>query len=733
MNRESLIADFSPFVDIGSEAPRITTQKNKFTVKFVRNGKDLKIILNCETGRVSAGFSGATTFEFASISALLASDLFANLRKWADVQVEVVKKKISDSKKIIPFNIKNQNGEKLRDISSVSLNIVPLGKPDSVKILVIDGPAGIGKTFLTHSLALSRAEGYRQNALPLILHVESRGRVLSNLTDLIAFSLQTLRVPIMYDQVPVLVRHGLVVIAIDGFDELGDPNGYDMAWAQLSEFISSVRGRGVLVLAGRDTFLSRERILSNISSLRADVDEVDAITLDVPSASTAIDWLKKRPNSKWSDSSFDIPAVAALFEDNSFALRPFFLSFLSDNVSPKELKDKHQEYLTRILLDGLIERESKLFGKAVEAVIDRNTLKGFINRLLMEISREMADTQSESLDSTTISWIAEYTLGGDFPADIVGLIKNRAVVMAPLVVDERPGFRSFVHSHIKNYYLSKATIDSIGQGELPKYIRRNIFGSEFLQVFVDAISECARAERSRLQNFFVRASGFAQQHSIDRSSRNLGALLFASIHEASEADKLYFSGFQVDDAVVRGTSGPVQISAVVINQLDARRADIEAMEFSGCTVVSLIADEGSRFSPTIPLPLSLVNGRNELITDANKIKSWIDIRGRSMPIVASIASEKVRAHPVYALLGRVCRTRLYWLREGDDEVRVLINEHWPKLRGVLMQCGFLRIDKRQASGQSANFIHVKQPERILAEDPSDADVVRLFSELDKVV
>ena len=46
--------------------------------------------------------------------------------------------------------------------------------------------------------------------------------MLTFLQDLIAFSLQRLRLLVTYDQIPVLVRHGLVTLSIDGFDELGD-------------------------------------------------------------------------------------------------------------------------------------------------------------------------------------------------------------------------------------------------------------------------------------------------------------------------------------------------------------------------------------------------------------------------------------------------------------------------------------------------------------------------------
>ena len=86
-------------------------------------------------------------------------------------------------------------------------------------------------------MALKRSFEYKQRRDPLILHVQSRGKVLSNLQDLMAFSLQTLRLRITYDQAPILVRHGLITLAVDGFDELGDPSGYELAWAQVNDLI----------------------------------------------------------------------------------------------------------------------------------------------------------------------------------------------------------------------------------------------------------------------------------------------------------------------------------------------------------------------------------------------------------------------------------------------------------------------------------------------------------------
>ena len=58
--------------------------------------------------------------------------------------------------------------------------------------MLIDGPAGIGKTRFIEFLAWARANRFLTMQDPLILHVQSCGRVLTYLQDLIAFSLQRL-------------------------------------------------------------------------------------------------------------------------------------------------------------------------------------------------------------------------------------------------------------------------------------------------------------------------------------------------------------------------------------------------------------------------------------------------------------------------------------------------------------------------------------------------------------
>lgn len=731
MNREQLLADFSPFADIGEDAPKVSEQKGKFAVNFTRDGRELKLVFDAASGTVQSTLGKGATKKHSSIATLLASDLFANLRRWSEVQRELLAREL-DFRRIIPINAVTHSENHISNIDDVSKLLGTSERPaDATEVLLIDGPAGIGKTNLISQLALTRADSYKTTPTPLILHIKSRGRVLSNLEDLMAFSLQTIRSTVTYDQIPVLLRHGLIVAAIDGFDELGDPNGYDTAWAQLSELIATVRGKGTLILAGRDTFISRARLLKDVSSLRESVDVVHGLTLLLPSPQQAKEWLKIH---NWTEQNFLIPSVSVLLEDRSFALRPVFLKLLAEQIKPKEIKGEHESFLTPFLLRNIISREAKLFGKSVQAIIPLPQMEHFVTSFMLETAREMADMQTESLDGATLSWIAEAALGDGFPQEIVGLIKHRASVIALLVNDERPGHKAFVHTHIQNYYLARVAIEAISTGDTPKFIRRNILGAEFLSTFVDVASEYFSLNPSLIGDFLGRAQNLAQTYPhLDRGGRNIGALLLASLQNVTSKDEAYFAGFQVDDAVVRGTAGPATINEVVIHQLDCRQADLSSLIFKNSSVTNLIADEASRFPLSIPLPNVLILENGSQVTDVEKITQWLEVRGRSAkPETNSVVPVKVREHCIYALLGRVCRMHRYWLRQGDGDVyaeRILKDDNWPTLSTVLNQNGFLRIEKRAASGSPSPFYHIKYSHRLLSESPSDPEVVKFFRDL----
>ena len=316
------------FADLGTAPPDLKPIGKRLVTRLFRDGEELELTFEADArGRiVERSLDGAGQRTHASYAALLASERFGDLRRWADAQKAFLEPRLRDlDRNLVTGVLPDEGAAKCLDHVDDILASWSPRDAGSVQVLLIDGPAGIGKTKFIEFLALSRARDFKTVRRPLILHVQSRGRVLSFLQDLIAFSLQTLRLNVTYDQVPVLARHGLVSIAIDGFDELGDPNGYDLAWGQVNDLVNEARGEGTLILAGRETFIGRERLLGDVSSLSEERDVVRALSLQPPTPNAAKEWLR---SSGWSPA--DLEAARELFEFGSYALRPFFLAQLAD-------------------------------------------------------------------------------------------------------------------------------------------------------------------------------------------------------------------------------------------------------------------------------------------------------------------------------------------------------------------------------------------------------------------
>jgi hypothetical protein len=738
MDRESLFSDLTPFNDIGSRPIKVAETAKEFTVRMTKDSLSLKLSITRDTGRIKCKWGAKKDQFFGSFQALLSSDVFANLRRWADAQRDLLRQEEVAKTILLPVHGSTHDGSSLESVEEIDTLTGSSEKPhDATEVLLIDGPAGIGKTSLIEQLALKRAETYKQSQKPLILHVKSRGRVLSNLQDLMAFSLQTIRSHITYDQIPVIAKHGLVVIAIDGFDELADPNGYEMAWAQLGELVTFVRGKGTLILAGRDTFLGRSRLLSDVKALREGVDLVHCLTLYPPTPDQAKEWLLK--HQPWKDTDFEIPSISVLLEDGSFALRPVFLKILASRVKPKELRDKHERYLTPLLVSQMIRREAELFGDPVNAVMSTEKREAYILEFLCEVARQMADSQVEALDASEISWISEVTLGDNVSDNILGLIRNRATVVAFFVNDERAGYRTFLHSHLFNYFLSKVIIDSIAQRDIPKFIRRNLLGSETLSVFADVASESSVSSRERFTDFWNYASSLSMSYiGVDRGLRNVGALALAALPAVTSERPISLRDFKIDVALLSGTCPETRLEDMEIAQLDCRGADLSSVTHSNVSILSLIADETVRISPSFPIPKKLFLARTESgateITGIVEITEWLGTRGRDSSVdqTAGLVSASLRELPIYILLRRAARLHQYWLRSDSDDnqtCKIVNDPNWSILSDILRDHDYLRVETRQAAGKASRFYHIKHRESILIESPEDMRLTQLYERL----
>lgn len=737
--------ELAVFADIGTEPPRSMAHGSRHVISMCRNGEELEFEFeDSGNGRVIERHpDGSVLRTHKSYRALLASENFGHLRRWADQQKKLLKKDLQESANRIPVQgllskTELEGGSPLVDVEGLDqvLSSTKQRGPVSVHIMLIDGPAGIGKTKFIEFLAQSRAEKFLIEQRPLILHVQSRGRVLTFLQDLIAFSLQRLRLAVTFDQLPVLVRHGLVTLAIDGFDELGDPNGYDLAWSQVNDLITQVRGEGTLILAGRETFIGPERIEQNIHTLRTD-DFVNALSLQPPYPDVARKWLR---NQGWHWE--DVDSIGPLLEPGSYALRPFFLAQVAKSDIAETIGSRPDNPLA-LLVEWMIEREAGKFGDPVERIMDDEQRRTFVRRLLQEIACHLADDQTEAIDEVMIAWLAEFVSPGNIDQEVLRILKNRAAVLAFLENDDRPNYRRFAHSQLYNHFLGSAMIDAILDGEIPKFVRRNILGADFLGTFSDLALHAAESEPQRIRDFFRCVYDRVQTYStVDRGPRNLGALLITMIPAMEETGDLRIGRLDVDDSLIQGTAPAAVLVESAVNQLDIRGADIRNVIFENCMIGTLIVDQTTRVPESCPVPALIRHerpgdGGGDVIREPERVEAWLDRLGRTKPGLqeadTGLVPNDLRDNDLVKLLGRVCRSRSFWIPErksSEDHIHNFVdNPRWPDVFEVLKRHGFI-LEKNFSSSDPRNvFFHVKRSKDILSEDPNDPQIRGFYKDL----
>lgn len=726
MSYETILNDLSVFADLGTQPPELIETDRDATVVLTRLGLGTRLSLH-HSGEINESFGADGSIRHASFRSLLASERYGDLRSWAGRQSLLLEEEAARSGSMIQLTGHINGGIDRLDIEAVDTLVATRPPSDTTYVLLIDGPAGIGKTYFISALARMRAQNYARAQRPLILHVESRGRQLSYIYDLIAFSLQRLRASTTYDQVPILVKHGLITIAIDGFDELADPNGYNLAWAQVNELVNSVKGEGSLILAGRETFIGRRRVMQDIKSL--DEGSVDVLTLSPPTPNDAKQWLQQQGLEET-----QVQALDAFLEQGSIALRPFFLKKLADPEVARQIGKSDSDNILSILVEAMLRREATKFGDAVDEELSSREQEQFVRNIMYEVARDLADNQTTAIDEATLSWLVEASLPKDVSQPIEFLLKNRTKVIGFLTVDDRPRHLKFFHDKFYEYFLARVIIDTIGKGEVTKFVARNLFGGSFLETLAAVIGSVAN--EGDIESFFASGLGMLRERiSFDRSRRNIGAFLFAGLHLAEDVDDIVIESVEMDEVRVVGTSAPATLSSILINQLDARGADVSKWAVTDGTILTMIVDNETRVPDGFCAPARIVDvsvGGLGMETSPDAISEWLAFHSPNPPQQPEgLVPESLRDHPAVRLLQKACRMRQYWLRPGDDKFadRILSNEHWKTIERLLLRNNLLNIEVRDASGTDARFYHIKYADSILGQDKRDRDVVAFYKDL----
>jgi len=708
----ALILDFddlSPFADLGTS---VETTSKGFTLH--RNG--LHTAVEIDGASYIVRQAGEAPISFSSAREVLAGEPFSNLARiarnqaivltpfrvmGAPVPITTALRKVSGS---VPVFANNPEPWAALDLWLREQRQSQID--NGTDLLLIDGPAGVGKTTIVREVSLLRAESY-DGSQPLVMQISSRGRVLQNIGDLIAYSLQDVRANLTIGQLMALMRHGLVTLAIDGFDELSDPNGFQTAWSGLNALIADARGAATFLLAGRETFVSTDTIQSQLTSFDANRDRLSALSLSDPEPEGAREWLLTKVG--WDSSLLNQEFVGPIFVKDSYALRPFFLDVVAREPEALRNDNAPASDLLSYLVQVMILREADKFVESLDPpnVNEATMIYGsYVGRFLEEVARDLAENQTDSIADEALDLLATVAAHGILPEDQIPAVVQRARTVVFLANDVQSGHVRFAHEQLQQHFLSREALRSVGEGETPRYVRRNLFGRESLEVFAHVAR--GRAEETNLFLHAVRA-GIAMP-SRDRTDANLSVLGIAAACGASpENADLHISNVGLGELHFPFSPPPgISIRDAVISILHAESADLRNVIFEGgVDIATLVINRQTMLPASAPMPHILVSHGG---TTADR-----DIIRDTLSPGAETGKNDVLPWPndLAELLGRIERYRPFWLRTNVEDTdrqgrRIISDDNWPKLFEALRNLDLVTVKARQAAGVRAEFLHFRQ-------------------------
>lgn len=374
--------------------------------------------------------------------------------------------------------IKNKSLELLNQVINDTL-------PFTSRVVFITADAGQGKTMLLKEMQYKIAKRYLSNQCQyLFWHVDLQGRQLLRLNEALLGDLGELRITGLYMQsIITLIRYGLIVLAIDGFDELAAEQGNSDALGALSHLVNQMNDSGTIVAASRRTFFDAEEYIKRTKILSISVSpnsQFDQLKL--------CDWTKQEdleylgiisidgkkfqnPEKIYNEILHELKADP----EHPMLTRPFLLAQIAKGLLLYDLSPGQ--------FIGNMKNPLESVASVLEAFIDREVTQKWKNRetgepylsqdqhiaLLNSVAEEMWQSQQDKIRYEFIEEILsvlmdEWKIEHNRRPSIIEMVKMHVLLIAP---DSDYTCRKFEHPEFKNYFISYSLqniIKTLGEG-----------------------------------------------------------------------------------------------------------------------------------------------------------------------------------------------------------------------------------------------------------------------------
>lgn len=346
----------------------------------------------------------------------------------------------------------------------------------STQVVYITSDAGEGKTTLINHLAKAQAKKYKEKkAFWLLLPISLGGRPFIRLDDVIIASLvNKFRFPLFYyDSFVELVKLGVIVPALDGFEEMFMESSTGEALSALGQLMNKLESRGSVLIAARKAYFDFKNFTTQarlFDSIESDYVVFSRVSLKRWDKEQFVEYAIKR-NLLDPEESYDLLSTA-LGREHSIITRAVLVKQLLDifkskddfaDLTRKITEGASDNYFANFV-DAILEREAntKWIDKSGEAALPLITV-GQHYDLLSLLSQEMWSSNTENLRADVIDFIV------DLYADSISLtpskhrqVKERIKQHALLVKTEgKSSSFSFDHEEFHYYFLGVSVANQI--------------------------------------------------------------------------------------------------------------------------------------------------------------------------------------------------------------------------------------------------------------------------------
>lgn len=483
------------------------------------------------------------------------------------------------------------------------LAVVDAAERERTTFVMVTGEAGAGKTWVLKELVRRQAQAYSDGKAEFVyLYVDAQGRALAKFHEALATELNELRVALPYHAVAKLVRLGLIIPVVDGFDELIGVGGYDDAFSSISSFVDDLDGAGSIVASARSTYYEQEFLaragkgsMTSGPAWRLVSAQVKAWSEQQRSA--YVSGLASRYHVAAEELSGRLTKVFS-GSNEVLADKPLFFARTAELVASGEDLSEGGS-LTEQLVETFITRElrQKLLDRNSQQILSRDQLWA----LCADMAEEMWSQSTRELDKFTIRDIAEYALSdaGMSPSSKV-VVVDRMPSMAFLRRGDAEGSVAFEHEIFFDHFLARRmgsrleekgpmTTVMLGRSAMPDSLATEVAG-EMVRVGI-CISDLASVLTSSSC-----ATGLKQAQVRENCGRLLGAVIkafgrFDGSERALVVKNLVFPGS--DFSAVRIVQA--HFEDCEFRRVNIAGALIDRCVFKQCVFEAPFVSEGTRF------------------------------------------------------------------------------------------------------------------------------------------